>query len=456
MGLGLYEEGSGISATRFLVGSGAKVTVTDLKTKEQLAEQIARLGKLKSKIKFVLGEHREKDFQSADLIIKNPGVPRTSKFLLIAVAQKIPVYTDISLFFELFDRSRIIGITGTRGKSTTTTLIHELTRTIDRGAIIGGNIKKSPLLQLKSIKRGSVAILELSSWMLESLEPIKKSPHIAVFTNIYPDHLNTYNGLADYIEAKKNIFKFQTPQDYLIINRDNKETAAAAKKSLSQRYWFSKKYFAEENGSYVRNNFIFCRQNGHEQKICSVREVALSGEHNLENALASVAVAMIFGVKSSAIKKVLHQFQGIPDRLELLREVAGIKYYNDTTSTTPEATIAALRTLGKNKNVVLIAGGSDKGLDFSALAKEIKKYCCGLVLFDDSGTLRLEKTLGGYRNKLRGFAKTKSMSDAVGLAQSFARKGEVVLLSPACASFGLFQNEYDRGDQFRKLVNGLK
>jgi UDP-N-acetylmuramoylalanine--D-glutamate ligase len=452
MGLGLYEEGSGIAATKFLLSAGAKVTVTDLKTKEQLADQIKRLGASAKNIKWVLGCHHEADFKSADLIIKNPGVPRTSKFLKIVSTKKIPVYTDISLFFELFDRSRIIGITGTRGKSTTTTLIHELIKTVDRGAIIGGNIKKSPLLQLKSIKQRSVAILELSSWMLESLESIKKSPHIAVFTNIYPDHLNTYDGLSDYIEAKKNIFKFQTLQDYLVISRDNPSALKAGRKTPSQRYWFSKKYFAQENGVYIKNGWIYFRQNGREQKICSVKNVFLLGEHNLENVLAAVAVAMIFGVKPVVIKKLLGQFKGVADRLEFLREVSGVKYYNDTTSTTPEATMAALKALGKKKNIVLIAGGSDKGLKFGELAKLIKKSCREVVLLKGAGTDRLKRFLSSGVT----YSEVASMAEAIGLAKTFAKRGEIVLLSPACASFGMFKNEFDRGDQFKKIIKSLK
>jgi len=463
MGLGLYEEGSGIAATKFLLSQGAKVTVTDLKTKEQLQDQIKRLGVAAKKIKFVLGRHRQEDFKDADLIVKNPGVPRTSKYLKIAKASKIPIYTDISLFFELFDRSRIIGITGTRGKSTTTTLIHGLIKTIDKQAIIGGNIKKSPLLQLQSAQ-GHLAVLELSSWMLESLAVIRKSPHIAVFTNIYPDHLNTYFGLADYIKAKKNIFKFQTPQDYLVISRDNSHTVKAASEAISQRYWFSKKYFSEENGCFIKNNQIIFRRNGVEHKICSVSNIALIGEHNLENVLAAVAVAMIFGVKASAIRKVLKSFKGIPDRLELLREIKGVKYYNDTTSTTPEATIAALCALssplrkgrmGGVKNIILIAGGSDKGLDFTELVKEMKKHCKAVVLLNGTGTERLKKQLRITNYELR-IIEADSIRDAVRAARQIAKRGDIILLSPACASFGMFKNEFDRGDQFKKLVKKLK
>jgi len=414
-----------------------------------LADQIKRLGQSAEKINFVLGRHREEDFKDADLVIKNPGVPSSSKYLKIARENNIPIETDISIFFQLIDRKRIIGITGTRGKSTVTTLIYELIKTSDKHAVLGGNITKSPLAQMTQVKRGGTAVLELSSWMAESLEPIKKSPHIAVFTNIYPDHLNTYDGIKQYAEAKKNIFIWQNHQDYAILNRDNPYTYKMGKVAPSRRFWFSKKYFSEENGAFVKSGWIIFRRDGIEQKICPIRKIALVGDHNLENVLAAAAAAMIFGIKPAAIARVLGKFQGISDRLEFLREIKGVKYYNDTTSTMPEATLAALKALGGKKNIILIAGGSDKGLDFSALAKEIKKTCKAVVLLNGSGTERM-------RRGLRRYSVVESMADAVGVAKSQAKSGDIILLSPACASFGLFKNEFDRGEQFRKIVIKLK
>lgn len=455
MGLGLYEDGSGISAVRFLLSQGAKIVVTDLKTKEQLADQIARLGKLANQIKFVLGKHQESDFTSADLIVKNPGVPSTSKYLKIAKDHNIPIETDISIFFQLVDRKRIIGITGTRGKSTTTTLIYELIKAKDANAVLGGNITKSPLAQMSAVKKGGPVILELSSWMTESLEPIKKSPHIAVFTNIYPDHLNTYAGIKEYAEAKKNIFVFQNLQDYVIFNRDNSYTFKMGQEAPSQRFWISAKKFPEENGCFISAGQIIYRRDGVEQVICSVKDILLPGEHNLMNVLMAVTVAMINGQKPTEIKRVLKNFTGLVDRLELLKQVNGIKFYNDTTSTTPEATMAALKALGKNKKIILIAGGSDKGLDFKQLVREIKLTCQAIVLLSGSGTDRLKQYLTKSNGKLK-IAEVKSMADAVGVAKSYSKKGDLILLSPACASFGLFTNEFDRGRQFRQAVHNLK
>lgn len=467
MGLGLYEEGSGISAVRFLLSSGAKVTVTDLKTKEQLADQIKRLGSLAKKIKFVLGEHREADFRLADMVVRNPGVPKNSKYLKIARDRGIPIESDISLFFQLIDRKRIIAVTGTRGKSTTTTLLYEIIKAADPRAILGGNITKSPLMQLAQVKKGGPVILELSSWLLESLDEIKMSPHIAIFTNIYPDHLNTYDGIEDYAAAKKSIFKFQNAQDYCILSRDNKFTLKMGRELPGARLWFSKKYFKEENGAYIKAGWIYVRLDGRETRIMKTAEIGLPGTHNLDNYLGAICAAMVYGVKPATIAKAAKKFKGVPNRLEMIREIRGVRYYNDTTSTTPEAGLAALEALsGKSaaRKIILIAGGSDKGLDFSKLAKEIKKKCKAVILLKGTGTDRLLETFENCKLKacpepaewIENYTQVNSMADAVGVANSFSKSGDVILLSPACASFGLFKNEFDRGEQFRKAVAEIK
>ena len=461
MGLGLYEDGSGISATKFLLSRGAKVTVTDLKSKTDLVDQIKRLGMAAKKVKFVLGEHREQDFTKADLIIKNPAIPRHSKYLKIARDNKIPIESDITLFFKLADKKKIIAVTGTRGKSTTTTLINEILSAAKVKTILGGNITKSPLTQINQAK-GRVVVLELSSWMLETLGEHRLSPHLAVFTNIYPDHLNTYDDINDYAKAKENIFAWQNLQDYVILNRDNKFTREMKKRVPSRVFWFSLKEFKDENGCFVRNKAIWFRQDGREQKILNLSDIKIPGEHNAANVLAAVCAAGVYGVKSSVIKSAVKNFSGVPNRLELLREIGGVKYYNDTTATTPEAGMAALRALSqKHKNtktpnrIVLIAGGADKGLDFKEWKKEVKNNCKALVLLSGTGTEKLKSKFGIQNLKLE-ISEAGSMADAVGLAKSFAKAGDVILLSPSFASFGMFKNEFDRGDQFRKIIKTIK
>ncbi|HQA63978.1 MAG TPA: UDP-N-acetylmuramoyl-L-alanine--D-glutamate ligase, partial [bacterium] len=356
----------------------------------------------------------------------------------------------VSLFFQLIDRKRIIGITGTRGKSTTTTLIYEILKLINRWAVLGGNIAKSPLAQMSKVAKGGPVALELSSWMLESLAPHQISPYISVFTNIYPDHLNTYRGIDDYVAAKEHIFLGQNIQDWTILNRDNSFTRKSGAKTPGRRMWFSLKEFSEENGCFVRGKNIYCRLNGKEKRVLSLIDIKIPGDHNRANVLAAISGALAYGAPIAVIRKAVKNFKGVPNRLELLRTVKGVNYYNDTTSTTPEATMAALQSLGdaKQKKIILIAGGSDKGLDFNALAREIKKYCRQVIFLSGIGTDRLKQLVTPA-------AEVASMTEAVNLAQQFAASGEIILLSPACASFGLFNNEFDRGDQFRRAVKKL-
>lgn len=449
MGLGQYESGSGISATKFLVGAGAKVLVTDLQSEEKLKDQIKRLGGLTRKIEFVLGRHRMGDFKNIDLVVRNPGVPKSSKYLKEAKKNNIPIVNDISIFFDLVDRKRVIGVTGTRGKSTTVSLINEILKLEDKNTVLGGNITKSPLAQLDKVKRGGPVVLELSSWLLED---VSVSSYISVVTNIYPDHLNTYNGMGDYVKAKERIWNFQNAQDAAVLNYDNKYTKSMGQRVPSRRYWFSLKEFKNENGCFVRGGKIWFREGGREQQVLGVSDIKVPGEHNLANVLAAVTVAMVYGVGVTKIKKAIKGFNGIENRLELIRTISGIKYYNDTTSTTPEATIAALTSFSNKKNIVLIMGGSDKKLKMNKLFVEIKKHCQAVVLLPGSGTDRLGSKIIDLRVNV---ANVDSMINAVGVAKSLARRGDVILLSPAFASFGLFKNEFDRGDQFTSIVKKL-
>jgi len=431
MGLGSYKQGSGISAAKFFIEKGDSVLITDLKTREDLLPQIKELEKFcktkkKSLPKFVLGEHRESDIVNADMLVRNPGVPKNSKFLSLARSRKIPIETDISIFFKNTE-AETIGITGTRGKSTTTTLIYEILKTKYPQVWLGGNIKISPLSFIEKTKKGDLVVLELSSWLLENFSDENLAPHIAVITNIYPDHLNSYDGMADYIAAKKNIFAKQSAGDFLVLNKENKETKKM--KGKSKIIYFSKKDL---------DGFV------------SEKNIKLKGNHNLENVAAAVAVAKIMAVPARNIKQVLKEFGGLSDRQEQIAEILGVKYINDTTATTPDGAIAALRAFGnKNKNIVLIAGGKDKNLEYKELAKEIKKYCKTVILFPGSAT---EKITNELRIKNYELRIVKNMQQAVQAAKQQAIKGDIVLLSPAAASFGLFKNEFDRGEQFKKAV----
>ena len=472
MGLGVYKYGSGITAAKFFIGKGDNVVITDLKTKKDLLYQIDELKSFckkekKELPKFVLGAHNMSDIAWADLIVRNPGVPQHSEFLEEAIKLGKEIETDISLFFKESKSKNIIAVTGTRGKSTTTSLIYEILKKKYKNIWIGGNIKKSPLSFVKKIKPNDVVVLELSSWMLENFSDKNIAPHIAVVTNIYPDHLNSYKNMTDYIDAKKNIFKKQSNDDFLILNYDNKETKKW--KANSKTYYFSKKVLKKELGAYIEDNILKIRRLNKINNVISLFSIKIRGAHNLENVLASVIVGKILGVSCAQIRAVLSSFNGIEDRQEIIMEKNGITYINDTTSTTPEACMAALETFGnlsdchceppitigdvaipKSKRIILIAGGKDKGLEYTELAKKIKKYCEALVLFNGTATDKILKEL-----KKQNFDKiiiVENMKDAVLQAEEFAKKDNIILLSPASASFGLFINEFDRGEQFKKIV----
>jgi len=419
MGLGLH--GGGVGVAKFFCSQKADVLVTDLKTKKELKESINKLKGLP--IKYVLGKHRKEDFIKADLIIKNPDVPSDSLFLKIAKENNVPIETDISLFFDL-SKAFIIGITGTKGKSTTATLIHQFLKSRYPNTVLAGNIGVSPLELLSKLKKDTKVILELSSFELEDL---KKSPQIAVFTNILKDHLNRYKSMADYIKAKKPIFEHQGKKDVLVLNYDDPIVREFS--AHSKTYFFSKEKI---------------------KKKYDVKTFKLYGEHNLSNISAAVLVAELLKVPKENIDRIVRSFKGVPFRQEFIKEIDSVKYINDTTATMPKAVIEALKATSikfPGSSIILIAGGQDKGLDYKEMGREIKKKVSNLVLLPGTGSDKLKKELKGIK-----ISPASSMKQAVKKASAFAKKGDIVLLSPGAASFNLFNNEFDRGEQFNKAL----
>lgn len=444
-GLGLH--GGGVALARWLLRHGARLTVTDLKTAKELAPSIAAVTRA-GRARFVLGRHRKSDFTSADFVIQNPGVPKESPYIRAAVRAGVPVENEASLFFQMCP-APIIGISGTRGKSTTTRLIFEMLRAAKIPAVFGGNIREVAMFDLldrvRAAKRKPWVVLELSSWHLERFPAHRLHPRIAVLTSIFPDHLNRYRGMREYIAAKGNLIRFQGPDEIAVVNRDNFEARKLGRQSPARRSWFSSKRFSEENGAFIEKGALVFRENGRETTVCHIRDIRLPGAHNVMNALAAAVAVKTLGVPNVAIRSALRRFRGLPHRLEFVREVRGVKFYNDTAATSPDAAIAALRTFA-GENIILIAGGADKNLQFGGLAKAIRKYAREVVLLPGSATKKLQKAL---RRKARPVA---SMREAVRVAAALARRGDVVLLSPGVASFGLFKHEFDRGEQFIKAV----
>ena len=425
VGLGLH--GGGVGTANFFAGKKTKVIVTDLKTKDLLRPSLEKLKKFKN-IKYVLGHHRAKDFLWADLIIKGPGVPNDSKYIKLAERNKIPIDTDVGIFFKICP-APIIGITGSKGKSTTAALAAEMLKQKYKNVVLAGNIRKSVLDILPRINKNSLVVLELSSFQLEGLARHKISPHIAIITNIFREHLNRYKNLREYASAKANIFKFQSDKDYLLINKNDVYAKKMAKSAKSKIFFF-------------------------EPSRGGVSNPTLPGEHNILNISAAEKVANLYGVPPHLREKAIRNFKGLEGRIQFVAYIKGVKYYNDTTSTMPDAAIAAINSfLPKNKKkIILIAGGSDKKLDFRNLASAIRKNVRHAIFLPGDATEKI-------KNRLRAKAsyfETKSMREAVKKACSLARRGDIVILSPGAASFAQFQHEFERGRVFVDEAKKLK
>ncbi len=453
MGLGLL--GGAVNDAIFLAKCGAKLTITDIKSADELAPSIQKLKDFKD-IKFVLGEHRLEDFKEADFILEIGNVPKDSPYLLEAKKNNIPVHVSESLFFEHVPYDvLLVGVTGTRGKSTVTQLIYETLKKYPPElalVYLAGNVQgRSTLDLLSEVKSGDVVVLELDSWALGGIgRTVKKSPNIAVFTTFMPDHLNYYkDDLNAYLSDKANIFRFQKPEDTLVMGEQVVKTLG---NTVGLDRIVSKKIIASP------------------QDVPAGWNIKILGEHNKYNVACAVEVLRAIGLRDEAIQKGVESFVGVPGRLELVAEKDGVKIYNDTTATTPEATIAALRAVSsksetlnskqiqnskfetQNSNTVLIAGGTDKGLDVRKLAEMIPGYCKAVVLLPGTGTDKLFPQLVG---KMKELHKVETLKEAVSKAQDLTKEGDVLLFSPAFASFGLFKNEYDRGEQFNKLMQEL-
>jgi UDP-N-acetylmuramoylalanine--D-glutamate ligase len=426
MGLGLL--GRGVGDAEFLATCGVEeLIVTDLKTAEELAPSIERLKEFKN-ITYHLGGHRLADFEGRALVIRAPNTPLDSPFIAHAREDGIPVEMDASLFAKL-SPAAIVGITGTRGKSTVTHLIYEMAKAVGKEPFLGGNERGTATLPLlATTDENSTVILELDSWQLQGFEDSKTSPHISVWTNFLPDHMNYYKGDMDrYFEDKAAIARFQKAEDFFITTPEIKEKI--------------EKRFGALKGTCITD-----------PTIPDDWVIALPGEHNRRNAACARAAAQCMGISDDTIKEVLKTFSGLPGRLELLGEKNGIAFYDDANSTTPEAAIAALQALALQKRpIVLIAGGSDKELDFSALVPKIKSSVKKLILFDGKATDKIKALLP----KGFAYAPASGMDAAFSAALAAAAPGDIILISPGATSFGIFKNEYDRGDQFRAAFQKL-
>lgn len=441
MGLGL--NGSGIASARYAAQHGAITRVTDLRPAELLAPSIRSLEGLP--IEYVLGQHREEDFLWAEIVIPVPGVRLSSPYLRIAREHGALITHEIVLFFEVCP-GRIIGITGTRGKSTTTTLIYEMLRNSGAPTVIGGNVSGVETLSLlPKIKPETQVVLEISCEQLNGMAAPAISPSVAVMTNIYPDHFDKYDTMEEYIDAKANIFRHQHANDLAIFNYDNPVTRHLGETAAAETWYAS----LERGGSFARGSS--------EVIPCVFTDTPLPGRHNLENILLAATTARLLGVADDVIASTVKSFRGLPHRLQEVACINGVRYVNDSASTMPVAGQIALQTV--QGPLVLVAGGNTKHLPLGEWPRLIVQRCRDVVLLKGTGTdellpaLREEVARQGVSDPLRGVY--DSFTAAMDMAVSLTRPGDTLLFSPGCTSFGMFLNEFDRGSMFVAYVRKL-
>lgn len=444
VGLGLH--GGAVGAVRWLVRHGARVRVTDLKSADALAPSVRQLKGLP--ITWALGGHWLKDFLWADFIYQNQATPSDRIEVRKAKRAGKRIINETTIFFERCP-SFIIGITGTRGKSTTTALLGSIMQRFRRDTVVTGNIRQTPMLAtLDRLKKDQPVVVELSSFQLEHLLRVRRGPQIAVMTNVKIDHLNRYRTFLNYAKAKANIVRWQKVGDRAVLHYDDLTVRQAAKLTKASVLWYSTKREPAGHAVFLRQGFVVERQGKIIKKILPLRDWKLPGQHQRENLVAAVAAAVAYGVPAAKIAQAVRTFRGLPHRQALVRKWHGRAIINDTTATSPDGTLAALAVY---PNAVFILGGSDKQLNFKPLITAFAKRHQPLVFLPGTATDLI--WTGLQKKHWRGrHAFAASMPEAVRQAAGFAKTGQAIILSPGAASFGLFQHEFDRGEQFIRSV----
>ncbi|WP_165774518.1 UDP-N-acetylmuramoyl-L-alanine--D-glutamate ligase [Candidatus Viridilinea mediisalina] len=486
MGLGVH--GGGLGVARWLLSQGAKVTVTDSAEPEALAASVAALNaaaeELDSHVDYVLGEHRAEDFTTSDLVVANAAVRPDSPWLAQAADAGVPIETEMTLFFRACP-GPILGVTGTKGKTTTALLLAAMLRRRHPATLVAGNLQVSALEALPKLNAKTPVVLELSSFQLERLGAAGLSPHYSLVTNFSSDHVNWHGSLDAYAAAKRQIYWHQPKDGILALNGADDGSVehmllyegmqrhggraiwvcagphwSRARTRFLQPVVRSVDTSVERRGDTIiwRDVSGYCGSATPlaGEPLFSVGDLRIPGAHNLANAMFAAALARAFGALPADIRVALRTFTGVEHRLELVREFDGVSYVNDTTATNPAAALAALETL--HTPIVLIAGGADKELEFGPLGAAIARRVKALVLLEGSATSRMVAAVQASADRadcplLSG--PHTNFAEALAAARGLAEEGDTVLLSPGCASFGMFKNEFHRGEEFRHLVGAL-
>jgi len=432
---------SGVASALFLQARGAKVTVSDSKPQDQLGEEIPVL--LDHGIAVETGGHGERTFRGQDLIVVSPGVPVDSPPLVQARALGEPVIGEIELASQFLPKN-LVAITGSNGKTTTTTLAGEIIAGGGFSTAVGGNIGTPAISLVEQAMPDTVVVLEVSSFQLETIQTFR--PKVAVVLNITPDHLDRHRTFEAYTNAKARIFENQQAQDFAVLNADDAASAGLASRTQAQVFWISRKKEVKQ-GAYVRDGRIFFRDAKGQHEIMQTSEIPLKGGHNVENVLAAVCVGAVMGCDAGSIAKAVRNFKAVEHRLEYVATIRGVEYYNDSKATNVDATIKALESFPAN--VHLILGGKDKDSDYTQL-NDLLQQRVNRVYTIGAAAEKIESQIKGVE-----VDHSETLETALRRASAIAAAGDVVLLAPACASFDQFQNYEHRGRVFKEVVHTL-
>jgi UDP-N-acetylmuramoylalanine--D-glutamate ligase len=433
---------TGVATAIFCAGRDATVTATDTRTENAIGEALLPLRA--AGVHLELGDHREKTFLEQDLVIPSPGVPADAPLLQAARAKGITIWSEIELA-DRFLNGRLIGITGSNGKTTTTSLIEHILKTAGVPTILAGNIGMPLIARVEQTSDETITVVELSSFQLELI--YKFRPNISVFLNLTPDHLDRHHTLEAYGAAKARIFENQAEADSAVLNADDPATKNYAP-ARPQVFWFSRKQRVAQ-GAFVEEDKIVFRHDGEEHAVLKLQDIPLAGAHNVENVLAAVAAARLAGADASSIAKGVRTFSGVEHRLEFVTEVGGVRFYNDSKATNVDAALKALDAFPGR--VLVVLGGKDKGGDYTPLQKPLREKAI-LALLIGASADKIEQQIGGSV----AIERAGTIERAVDIASHAARPGDVVLLAPACASFDQFENYEHRGRVFKDLVHQLE
>jgi UDP-N-acetylmuramoylalanine--D-glutamate ligase len=436
---------SGIAVAEILAGKGASVTLNDNKKEEALLHDVSPARA--AGVNIALGYQDNSLLENTDMLVISPGVPVTIPLVREAEARQIPVIGEVEVAYQLC-QAPMVAITGTNGKTTTTTLLGELMKTAKDDVVVGGNIGMALSKETEAVSADGIVVAEISSFQLERVQDF--CPTVAAILNVTPDHIDRHGSVDNYRLTKERIFAQQGEGDYVVLNYDEPVVREMKERVPSTVFYFSRK---EEltNGMFVKDGSIVLDWNGETTAVCPLADLQIKGDHNVENALAACSVAFLAGVKVCDMRAVLAGFGGVEHRIEPVRELDGVGYYNDSKATNPESSIKALEAF--SDGIVLIAGGHDKMTDLTEFMTKIKERVTYLILIGEAaGRFREEAEKMGVASIIdAGF----SMEEAVKIAREKAKAGEAVVLSPACSSYDMFNNFEERGREFKRFVHAL-